>query len=82
MYDLGIKAMKEDSSFPGNSANAIAAPRTKCSFYIGKSAASMEIPYSVSGTGSAEGVYVVWFNRIGTRWELDRSNAVPKRKQP
>lgn len=76
MYDIGLKAIKQDPSL--SKAQVTAAPRSKCTFYIGKSAASMEMPYSVSGPGAIEGTYVVWLSRIGTRWELGRSAVAPK----
>ena len=78
MYDIGLKALKQDPAL--SKTEVTAAPRSKCTFYIGKSAASMEMPYSVSGPGATEGTYVVWLNRIGTRWELDRSSVAPKRQ--
>ena len=76
IYGIGIKAMKGDKAFSQGPAT-VPAPAAKCSFYVGKSAASVEIPYSVSG-GSGDGTYVVWVYRIGTRWEFNRSFAVPK----
>lgn len=82
MYDIGVKAMKRDSAFSQGAGSPTPGPRGKCTFFIGKSAASVEIPYSVGNTGAttAEGVYLVWLYRIGTQWELDRSSAVPGRK--
>jgi len=82
MYDIGVKAMKGDSAFSQAAGSPTPAPREKCTFYIGKSAASVEIPYRVGNAGAAtmEGVYIVWLYRIGTQWELDRSNAVPGQK--
>lgn len=78
MYDIGVKAMKNDPAFP-QGATAVAAPRARCAFYVGKSAASVDIPYSAGGTVAMDGTYVVWLKRIGTRWEFDRATAVPKR---
>lgn len=78
IYSLGVKALNADRSLQAGSVTA--ASRAKCTFYIGKSAASVEIPYSVSGPGATSGTYVVWLNRIGTRWEIDRSFIAAERK--
>lgn len=80
VYDIGLKAIRQDPSFTQGAVIVTPAPRSRCTFYIGKSAASVEMPYSVSGSATAEGTYVVWLNRIGTRWELDRSFAVPRQR--
>ena len=77
IYEIGIKAMKQDKAFTQGPV-AVPALAAKCAYYIGKSAASVEIPYSVSDGSSRGGTYVVWVNRIGTRWVFDRSRAVPK----
>ena len=77
MYSIGIKAMKQDASFP-QGAKVVAAPRAKCAYYVGKSEASIDIPYSADNSEAAAGIYTVWLKRIGTRWKFDRAGVVPK----
>ena len=74
IYEVGCRALRTETSAPPN---AVAAPIEKCTFYIGKSGASLEMPYSVSSGGQAKnGVWVIWLKRIGTRWEFDRVQPV------
>jgi len=70
-YDIGVQAVMADPSFPKD---ATIGSFRSCSFYVGKSAACVEIPYFFSREADSKpkGVYVVWLKRIGTRWELDR----------